>query len=149
MFRDYLWNDREIYHLHDRPSAMETSIEVIGPVPAPWPSPLSGDFMTEAQWAVYFALLDGALPGFTSQSRAATVQKEGEERVVLSDDEFERVLDRAGEALPAGAARSREELAEYLEYRPLGDQGVRQDCLGVLVKSGQREQLAQVLYLLR
>lgn len=131
---------------------METSIEVIGPVPAPWPSPLSGDFMTEAQWAVYFALLDGALPGFTSQSRAAAAaaaQKEDEDRVVLSDDEFERMLDRAGEALPAGAARSREELAEYLEYRPLGDKGVRQDCLGVLVKSGQREQLAQVLHLLR
>jgi hypothetical protein len=129
---------------------METSIELIGPVPAPWPSPLSGDFMTEAQWAVYFALLDGALPGFTSQSRAAAAQKgDVEERVVLSDDEFERMLDRAGEALPAGAAKSREELAAYLEYRPLGDQGVRQDCLGVLVKSGQREQLAQVLYLLR
>lgn len=122
--------------------------EAVGPLQAPWPSPLSADFMSERQWEVYYALLDGAMPAFTSQSEAGA---QVGDRIVLPDAEFERVLDQAVEALPKNATdleTSRDDLRAFLEYRIAADAHIRQDSLAVLFRSSQRDALGTVLKLL-
>ncbi len=113
--------------------------------------------MTQLQWDVYFALLDGAMPGVVSQSRSKSKSKslaQPESYVVVPDDEFEKLLDQAVEALPPAAAvsgegtPSRDDLRTYLEYKLVDDPAVLEDCVGMLVRNGERENLAQVLHLL-
>lgn len=139
---------------------METTREANGPDLVPWPSSPAGDFMSESQWEVFYALLDGAMPGFISHTRFQTRSKTHTQtsaggRIVLPDGEFEEILDQAVQALPKAQAgtetnfvTARDELGQFFEYQPAEDPRIRADSLSVLVRSGQRERLAQVLHLL-
>lgn len=132
---------------------MDEDHQAQAPVPAPLPPPPNGDFMTELQWDVFYALLDGAMPGITSQSAQSTKAHPDHDRIALSDEEFERLLEQATQALPVPVATdepapTRDDLRTFLEYRPVADALVRQDCLVVLGRSTQRAKLAQVLDLM-
>lgn len=117
------------------------------PVPAPLPPPPNDDFMTKLQWDTFYALLDGVMPGFTSQSSLSAGSHDPHNYIALPDNEFEALVDRAVQALPESPP-SRDGLRSFLEYRVAADANVRQDCLAVLARSAQRDKLAAVLHLL-
>lgn len=118
-------------------------IDTGAPTPTPLPDAPAKDFMTDAQWETLFALLDGVLPSITSTTSSNT-EKGGS--ILLSDTEFENLIDTAVEALSNAPARSK--LKEYLEFRPSQDKQFRDDCLRSLAIVPQRGQLIKVLNLL-
>jgi hypothetical protein len=105
----------------------------------------AGDFLTPEQWDVLFALMDGALPGFTSKSRARQLGEA--HHVALPDDEFDKILDEASKFLPEG--QTREDLAEFLAGRPASEQAVRDDCLRTLEVHPGKSKLGPVMNLLK
>ncbi|KAG5985214.1 hypothetical protein E4U43_006098, partial [Claviceps pusilla] len=118
----------------------------IGPKPSPIPDPPAKTFMTEAQWETLYALLDGFLPSITSASSASASVGDKNGSIVLSDAEFEKLVDECAGALSNPPSRDR--IKEYLEFRPSQDAKFRDDYLRSLALVPQRGQLARVLNLL-
>ncbi|KAK2595760.1 hypothetical protein QQS21_006586 [Conoideocrella luteorostrata] len=115
-----------------------------GPTPTLLPEPPVKDFMGEAQWETLFALLDGVLPSITSTTSSTVKDKSGS--ILLSDTEFETLVDESVSAL--ANPPSRDKIKEYLEFRPSQDPKFRDDCLRSLAIVPQRGQLVAVLKLL-
>ncbi|QPH02034.1 hypothetical protein C2857_006239 [Epichloe festucae Fl1] len=116
----------------------------LGPKPIPLPEVPAGDFMTEAEWDTLFSLTDGVLPSITSTTSSSVKDKNGS--IVLSDTQFEKLVDDCVSAL--SNPPSREKIKEYLEFRPSEDAKFREDCLRSLAIVPQRGQLARVMNLL-
>lgn len=120
------------------------AIDIGAPTPTPLPDAPAKDFMTDAQWETLYALLDGVLPSITSTTSSVVTDKNTS--ILLSDTEFESLIDDSVAALPNGPARSK--VKEYLEFRPSQDEKFREDCLRSLAIVPQRGQLIKVLNLL-
>jgi hypothetical protein len=109
------------------------------PVVTPLPEPPSSDFLTETQWEVLYAILDGALPSIVAESSIA----DDATQVALPDADFEEVLALA--ARPEVDAPTPEVLAAYLADRPSLGPAFREDVLTTLATSPQRQKLAGLL----
>jgi hypothetical protein len=120
------------------------AIDVGAPTPTPLPDAPAKDFMTDAQWETLYALLDGVLPSVTSTTSSAVSDKKTS--LLLSDSEFEALIDSSLAALSNPPARSK--LKEYLEFRPSQDEKFRDDCLRSLSIVPQKAELVKVLNLL-
>lgn len=109
------------------------------PVAVPLPPTPSSDFMTEAQWDILWALLDGALPSYVPAS--AVTDKETQ--VAIPDAEFDSIVDGITSSLDG--APSREEIAEFLAFRPVDHAPFRDDCIRNLAASPAKDKLAKAL----
>lgn len=114
------------------------------PVLTRMPALPPSDFLTPVQWEVFYALMDGALPGFTSKSRAPQLGET--HHVALPDDEFDKILDEASQFLPEG--QTRDDLADFLAARPASEQALRDDCLRTLDVSPGKNKLGPVMDML-
>lgn len=110
----------------------------------PVPTPISPDssYMSQTGWNTLLALVDGAMPAIKPSSRA----KSPHESLIVSDEEFEEILDDAEKRLPDGP--SRELLAEYIEARPIDNPLFCQDCKNTLSAAPQRFQMAKIMNLM-
>lgn len=124
---------------------MAAATEALKPFPVPLPALPSGDFMTEEQWETLYALMDGALPGYTSKSKAASSPKS--ECVAVPDDEFELLVQKATEMLPKG--KSREDLERWLAENPVQSDAIRQDTVRTLSFNPSKEKLGPAMSLLK
>lgn len=113
------------------------------PVATPMPQLPSADFMSQDQWDIFYALMDGALPSITSQSAMMDKTRQ----ISLPDDEYEKVLERAAKVMPAGT--DRDALKAFLGHRMTEDPLLRKDCLRMLNGAPQKAQLAKVLELMK
>lgn len=105
----------------------------------------SGDFMTEDQWETLYALMDGALPGFASKSKAA--QLLNSEHVTVPDEEFEILVDKATEMLPKG--QTRDDLERWLADNPVKREEIREDVVRTLSHSPSRHKLGPPMSMLK
>ncbi|KJZ78994.1 hypothetical protein HIM_01767 [Hirsutella minnesotensis 3608] len=112
-----------------------------GPVATPMPDPPPRDFMSEAAWDALYALLDGCLP-----SIAAASASQGSHELGLSDDEFSKVIERISSSM--SDPPSKQEIADFLAYRPLDSESFRTDCLRTLANAPQKKTVADALNLL-
>lgn len=115
------------------------------PLAVPLPALPSGDWMTKDQWEILYALMDGALPGYTSKSKAAQLLKS--EHVTIPDDEFEVMIEKATEMLPKG--QTREDLERFLAENPVKGNECREDALRTLSFSPSKEKLGPAMSLLK
>lgn len=109
------------------------------PVPVTLPPPPPTDFMTADQWDTLWAILDGVLPSYAPAS--AITDKDNQ--VAIPDDEFNALIDKVRGSLDN--APSREEITEFLAFRPSEHPPFRQDCIRNLGISPARLTLAGVL----
>ncbi|KAH6610304.1 long chain fatty alcohol oxidase [Trichoderma cornu-damae] len=109
------------------------------PVAVPLPPPPSDDFMTRGQWDTLWALLDGVLPSYAP---ASAVTDRGAQ-IAIPDDEFHRLVDRIAGSLDN--APSREDMVEFLAFRPSAYPPFRDDCVRNLALSPAKAKLAGVL----
>lgn len=116
----------------------------LGPKPIPLPEAPARDFMTKSEWDALFALTDAVLPSITSTTSSSVEDKNGS--IVLSDTQFEKLVDDCASAL--SNRPSRERIKEYLEFRPSEDAKFREDCLRSLAIAPQRGQFVRVMNLL-
>lgn len=114
-------------------SALQAPVEVSLSPPPP------SNFMTEDQWNMLWALLDGVMPSYAPAS-AVTDQ---ERQVAIPDAEFDRLVDGITSSLDG--APSREEIAEFLAFRPADYAPFRDDCVRNLSVSPAKAKLAKVL----
>ncbi|KAK4074791.1 CAZyme family AA3 [Trichoderma aggressivum f. europaeum] len=112
------------------------------PVAVPLPPTPSSDFMTEAQWDILWALLDGAMPSYVPAS--AVTDKETQ--VAIPDAEFDGIVDGITNSLDG--APGKEEIAEFLAFRPVDHPPFRDDCIRNLAASPAKEKLAKAIGLL-
>lgn len=105
----------------------------------------SGDWMAKDQWDTLYALMDGALPGYTSKSKAAQLLKS--EHVTVPDDEFEVLVEKAAEMLPKG--QTREDLERWLADNPMKRDEVKEDALRTLSHSPGKEKLGPAMSMLK
>ncbi|KAL7937714.1 hypothetical protein V8C35DRAFT_186952 [Trichoderma chlorosporum] len=97
------------------------------------------DFFTVGQWDVLWALLDGALPSYVPESAVT----DSERQVAIPDAEFDRLVETITSSLDG--APSREEIAEFLAFRPVDNPLFREDCIRNLAASPARAKLAKAL----
>ncbi|UKZ80749.1 hypothetical protein TrVFT333_008513 [Trichoderma virens FT-333] len=109
------------------------------PVAVPLPPTPSTDFMTEDQWDVLWALLDGAMPSYVPAS--AVTDKE--RQVAIPDAEFDRLVQDITSSLDG--APSREEITEFLAFRLVDHPPFRDDCIRNLAASPAIAKLAKAL----
>lgn len=109
------------------------------PVNTPLPPPPSTDFLTDAQWEIFYALLDGVLPAYASASSATGDVAQ----ISVNDDEFEHVLAKASRSLLAPP--NREALSDFFKSRPLDDPKFKDDIQRTLAISPKRAELAKFL----
>ncbi|UKZ54968.1 hypothetical protein TrVGV298_008783 [Trichoderma virens] len=109
------------------------------PVAVPLPPTPSTDFMTEDQWDVLWALLDGAMPSYVPAS--AVTDKE--RQVAIPDAEFDRLVEDITSSLDG--APSREEITEFLAFRLVDHPPFRDDCIRNLAASPAIAKLAKAL----
>ncbi|PNP47682.1 hypothetical protein TGAMA5MH_01505 [Trichoderma gamsii] len=109
------------------------------PVPVTLPPPPPTDFMTADQWETLWAILDGVLPSIAPAS--AITDKDTQ--IAIPDDEFNSLIDKVRSSLDG--APSREEIAEFLAFRPSAHPEFREDCIRGLGVSPARAKLAGVL----
>ncbi|KAM0465238.1 hypothetical protein ACHAPV_002236 [Trichoderma viride] len=109
------------------------------PVPVTLPPPPPTDFMAADQWETLWAILDGVLPSYAPAS--AITDKHSQ--IAIPDDEFNGLVDKVRSSLDG--APSREEIAEFLAFRPSEHPAFRQDCIRGLGISPARAKLAGVL----
>lgn len=105
------------------------------------PSALAPDstYMSKDGWDTLFALIDGALPAIQTSSKSQDTNA----GLVVSEKEFEKVLDRSAKILQDGP--SREALSEYLMNRPVDDEEFQDDCRKTLGVAPQRFEMAKVM----
>jgi hypothetical protein len=109
------------------------------PVPVTLPPAPSTDFMNADQWETLWAILDGVLPSYVPAS--AVTDKDTQ--IAIPDDEFNGLIDKVRSSLDG--APSREEITEFLAYRPSEQPAFREDCIRGLGVSPARAKLAGVL----
>ncbi|KAL7798357.1 hypothetical protein V8C37DRAFT_199510 [Trichoderma ceciliae] len=109
------------------------------PVAVQLPPPPPSDFMTEDQWEILWALLDGVLPSYVPASAVTDKDRQ----IAIPDDEFDRLVDQISTSLDG--APGREEIAEFLAFRPSDHLPFREDCLRSLAASPGKAKLAGVL----
>ncbi|TWU76780.1 hypothetical protein ED733_005160 [Metarhizium rileyi] len=120
------------------------TVDIGAPTPVPLPDVPAKDFMTDAHWETLYALLDGVLPSITSTTSTHVTDKCSS--ILLSDTEFESLIDDSIAAF--NNAPSRNEIKEYLEYRPSQDEHFREDVLRSLAIVPHKGQLVKILNLL-
>lgn len=120
-------------------------VDLGAPVPTPLPAAPSPDFMSQDQWDILYALLDGILPAATAASDPAS--GDGTTSIVVPDDEFEKILDGINKTLLDPPPR--EKLKEFLGMRVIDDPKFRDDCLRSLYIVPQRGQLASIMSILK
>ncbi|KAL7822382.1 GMC oxidoreductase [Trichoderma gracile] len=109
------------------------------PTAVPLPPPPPSDFMSQDQWDILWALLDGILPSYV---RASAVTDK-ETQIAIPDAEFDRLVDNITNSFENPP--SKELIAEYLAYRPAEQASFRVDCLRSLAASPAKAKLAKVL----
>lgn len=109
------------------------------PVPVTLPPPPPADFMTADQWDTLWAVLDGILPSYAPASAVTDKNKQ----IAIPDDEFNDLIDKVRSSLDG--APSREEITEFLAFRPSEHPPFREDCIRNLGISPARAKLAGVL----
>ncbi|RFU72516.1 long chain fatty alcohol oxidase [Trichoderma arundinaceum] len=109
------------------------------PVAVTLPPPPPRDFMTEDQWEMLWALLDGVLPSYVP----ASALTDKDTQIAIPDVEFDRLVDQITSSLDG--APSRDEIAEFLAFRPSTHPPFRDDCVRSLAASPARAKLAGVL----
>ncbi|KAL6868005.1 GMC oxidoreductase [Trichoderma novae-zelandiae] len=109
------------------------------PAAVPLPPPPSGDFMSQDQWDMLWALLDGIMPSYV---RASAVTDK-ETQIAIPDAEFDRLVDDITDSFED--APSKELIAEYLAYRPADQAPFRVECVRSLAGSQAKAKLAKVL----
>ncbi|KAK7425354.1 hypothetical protein QQZ08_008140 [Neonectria magnoliae] len=114
------------------------------PVPTPLPELPADDFLNPFQWRVLYALLDGAFPSITCESAL----EDKHDQIVFPDDDLDAILQDALASL-AGPA-TKQNLREFLSYRPSQDPHFRQNVLRTLSFSppAQQSRLAGFLGLM-
>lgn len=95
--------------------------------------------MSQEQWDMLWALLDGILPSYVTAS--AVTDKETQ--IAIPDAEFDRLVDNITDSFDNPP--SKELIAEYLAYRPAEQASFRVDCLRSLAASPAKTKLAKVL----
>lgn len=109
------------------------------PVPVTLPPPPSTGFMTADQWDTLWAILDGVLPSYVPASAVTDKDKQ----IAIPDDEFNGLIDKVRSSLDN--APSREEITEFLAFRPSEHAPFREDCIRGLGVSPAKAKLAGVL----
>lgn len=109
------------------------------PMPLTLPPPPPTDFMTADQWETLWAILDGIMPSYAPAS--AITDKDTQ--IAVPDDEFNGLIDKVRSSLDG--APSREDIAEFLAFRPSAHPAFREDCIRALGVSPARAKLAGVL----
>lgn len=96
---------------------------VLAPVATPLPPAPPLSILTKTQWAVLYALLDGAVPSVAAKSAI----KDPHTQVAVPDDEFQRILENASGTMIKQP--SPEALAAFLAFRPVDDAKFQDDVL--------------------
>ncbi|KAK5990275.1 Long-chain-alcohol oxidase FAO3-like protein [Cladobotryum mycophilum] len=112
------------------------------PAAIPLPPPPSNDFMTDAAWDVFFALLDGALPSIAPSSKIQ--DKDGQ--ISIPDEELQRIIDSTLSTIDDPV--SAQDVLEFLSHRPSQDPDFREDSLRTLSFSPGRAKLGKMMNLL-
>lgn len=107
---------------------------LLAPVATALPELPPDDFFSPAQWSVFFALVDGAVPSITSKPAATDDQGQ----IQLSDDEFDDTVNRALEPLAAPATG--DNIRAFLENRPIMDPRFKENLLRTLALSPPSQQ---------
>ena len=100
-------------------------------------------FMTDAQWDVYFAIVEGLVPAIVPQTKLYNPLVQ----LAIPDDEFYGAVDTiyAGLSNPPPKAK----IIEWMSYRTVEDQGFRDELQSSIAGAALRMQLAQFLGMLR
>lgn len=113
-----------------------TSIEASAPLPTPLPETPSGDYWSEAQWEVLYALVDAVLPSIVPES--AATDKPNQKTV--SDEQFEEIFERVQATMTE--APDKETFKKYFAERPSASPEFRANirrslgCVSTSARSG-------------
>jgi hypothetical protein len=124
---------------------MSKSVVHLAPSPPPLPDVPATDFWNETQWAVYFALIDAAVPSVASESSL----ENGASQLRISDQEFTQAYTQLQASLLDPP--SPEDLKAFLAERPVDDpMFIRNNQRTVCtLPSSEQRKLGAVLSLLR